>query len=763
MRCYLEDQWAVTHANLHNSLAVGNALSEWLSAPDDVFRDKHGHEKTEVLMRWDRELDDIPGKAQLEIREFHDFRVSDEENNHPTWKLVTVKESVANGAYLGELTGHVDFKEHYQRDPSNRWPLLRHPEPFVFFHPRLPIYIDARNEGTELRYVRRSCVPNARLQVLVTNQKDYRFCFMATQQIDPDMEVAVGWDTSDGLPELMRRSQNGISESDMDHLSSWVSTVLANCGPCACQLPASDCRMSRFDRRGMLPDFEQEAQSLKMPKAKRKKAGLHISPLNTHVNSRSGSEARKGDLDDEPTDSRSASGSAGRGSASRDITPSTHYSHNGSLSTMPELSERERKKVAKEEEMFRRQEEEQQIGKHNKKKRNSGSTLNTPSATSSKQLGFGGSSRYADAGTSKQTGLPTTRPGRRPKGPNAPKTPSKNVITRVVKRPKPDYVDSGVQCDMDKEEAERRVPSLSSRRPFLSTTQRLLQRCALNNARRRGPVASTDVTKSTEDPPKMGVDQPVSEQPHTPKASSPMDTVPERQRGPEPELEPEPEPVPKHEASKDTKMEEANSGEQALAGHTEPAEAQNPVKQDGPNVSSFRRTDPPEPPWPSQTSHLIREMPASPFFLQKPPTMHLQMPPPPSNPFSGPQSASLSADTPNSITGSLLLSPASVTGPGSAAFLSPAVNAAVTPSPAKKKLSLSEYSKRSKLKEKENEASKAERESSPASTASGPVVQPPQLSSSDMTKAAEGGTAIVEDVHMEDAAGENPSTATAKA
>ena len=741
MRCYLDDQWTVTHANLHNSIGVTNALSEWLSAPEDYFRDTHGLDKREVLMRWDGDLDDIPGKPQLEIQQEHDDRLRDDDNNCPMWKVVTVKDAVANGGYIGELKGHVGFKDEYQQDPSNRWSLLHHPEPFVFFHPRLPIHIDARNEGTELRYVRRSCNPNAKLQILVTDQTDYRFCFMATQQIEPGMEVAVSWDTSDGLPELMRRGQSGLSGRDLHQLSSWVSTVLANCGPCACQ--SHQCLMFRFDRRGELLNDQDEAQPIRMPKAKRKKAAQHISPLNTQLNSRSGSEARKVDVEDDPTDSRSTPGSAGRDSASRDITPNTHYSHSGSLSAVPELSERERKKLAKEEEMFRRQEEERNGVKGKKKRNSGGSSLNTPNATSSKQLGFGGSSKYTDAGTSKQTGLPSAKPGRRQKSSSMQKTPPK-TITRTVKRPKPEYVHAEVQCDMDKEDAEKRAQASQPRRPFLSTTQRLLQRCALNNARRKGPAAVAEAVKLMQIDDKMQVDRPTC-------ATSPTKpSIPEIAQ-----VDPPPD------ASKDMDMKDASSDDRPAS--PVPVEASQKraeeISPSSPGHHHQHPTHPSAPPWPSQAAHSLADAPVTSPLPQKPPEMHIQMPPPPANPFAGAPPTS-SNESPNNLTGPVMQSPMTLS--ASTPIFSPSVTAAVTASPARKKMSLSDYTKQKKAKVQEtSETVKADRESSPVSaTAEAPILHP---TASELAKVMESGSAIAEDdIKMEDV-GEGATTATTKA
>ncbi|CAK4031983.1 SET domain-containing 3 [Lecanosticta acicola] len=730
LQCYQDDDWKVTDANLYNSIAVTNSLSAWLNCHEDEFRTAHKQEKGDVLMRWDGNLDDIPGKAQIQIVQNHDESVQ-YQGLFPAWKTVTVQEPVPSGAYIGELKGHVGFKKEYQDE--NRWSTLRHPEPFVFFHPKLPIFIDARNEGTELRYIRRSCMPNARLQALITENVNYHFCFMATQQIEPGTEVAVGWDTADGLPELASRS--GYSDNELEILSAWVSTALANCGPCACSLPEKECMMSRFDRR--IKGLSEESRP---PKPKKRKAGQHISPLNTHVNSRSGSEARKVDVEDDGTDSRSTSGSAGRGSASRDITPNTHYSTNGHYSGKPELSERERKKLAKEEEIFRRQEEEQ-AGKQAKKKRNSGgSNLNTPSATTSKQLGFppNNVSRYVDAVTSRQAGLPAKGgPGRKPKAQKAPARP----VTRVVKRAKPAYVNAEAQCDMDKEDADRRAATPSTRRPFISTRQRLLNLCAQRNAQllstRRAREATASPVSITQ-PVKMEVDHRAAVVLGDPPSPAPAPAMPAENAQSHPS---------EHEAFNDVEMEDAPASEETK---TAPSTSQvdTPPKEVSDQAKTSLPVEPPAPPWPQEPSSAVSAEVELSATSHKPANMHLQMPPPPTNPFTQP-AAPLSSGTTGSASNSIVQSPATL-GPNS--IFSPSVSAAVAPSPVRKKLSLSDYTRR-KAKDKDNEA-KAERESSPASTTSGPVVPPLQPSSSSEVRAAQDGSAIDEDVRMEDAGGE---------
>ena len=666
-RSHGHDSWKSAHVNLHSSITVRNALSHWLAVDEATFRALHHHDKPEVLMRWDGDLDDIPGKATLELQNIHDERWVGPGGQHPSWKAVTVTDPVASGAYIGELKGEVGFKDRYQDDPSNRWPLLRHPEPYVFFHPRLPIYIDARVEGTHLRFIRRSCTPNAKLQILVTNQTDYRFCFMATQQIDPGMEVAVGWDTSDGLPDMIRRSQNGISPKDMDRLSSWVSTVLANYGPCACQLPEAECRMSRFDRRRFAPPSETPTPLNKRP--------LHMSPLHTTLPSRSGSETRRraaGDMDDEHTDSRSASCSV-----SRDITPHAHYPL---AAPPPEVSQRERKKLAKEEEMFRRQEKEQ-TGKGARKKRHSAGT-----PTASRPPG------------------PAAMPSRPPSSlPHKPLAPPPALLPVQ-------YCSTAVQCDRDREDDDNVAAAAgAASRPYISTVRRLLERCALRYGNSNGHGGGGDDAGATAAPP-------LSPGPTSPDAGDAADAAP-----PRPLIKSEDPPPTPASAS-------ASAQQRPWPDDDDDLSLRHPVPVDTPAAATpdVQMSDlpdephphlpmhPPVPPWPSQHAHAHSSLPlplpaggVGGVGVGVPVRLARARPAPTSVPM--PMSQTDGVPTPPLVQSPAPLAaysstPAPPTSSTSTSTSTPAPGPpprepAITP--LKKKMSLSDYTRRSKAKDRE--------------------------------------------------------------
>jgi hypothetical protein len=753
IRIYRDDEYNVPHTNVPD-IQLYSAMQRWLTNPDECFEVTHGVEPHNVFQRWDGDISIIDGVSTLEVREHRDPTYKGPDGQPAMWRYATVSESLSVHACIGELRGHLTWKEEYIEDPATRWSTLRHPEPFVFLHSQLPICIDARNEGTPVRYIRRSCSPNAELKIIITGPADYHFCFIATREIEPGTEIAIAWDVNSGLSGFNARQNGNVSAKDMSGISSWVSTILANCGPCACNR-GEHCLMNRFDRRD--PDVDPETGTVKPAKqvVRKKKTGPQISPLNTHaVNSRSGSEARKVDVDDEAADSRSTSGSAERGSASRDITPNTHYSANGTA----EMSERERRKLAKVEELFSKQDE-QASSKQSKKKRSSaGSALNTPSATSSKQLGLptSSTSRYADSGTSKQSGLPSTKnsSSKRPKPVATSSTASKESIKRA-RTPRAVYVDSSVQCDMSDEEAAQRPEPPRIRRPFVSLQQRLLQRCARNNTLNRECQLSIRA-KAIEEQSKMDVDASSSaDAQRMPSIHSPEDA-------PKPDANTASSTIPPNDDVDMSEHHPADGTESIIADENTARHDTPPptLKESHADSSSPNHSQPPAHSLAESTSHEAPESDQAPPPDLSPPTrstepsespdMRISMPPPPASPFAATQQHVTNATLNNGIVQSpAALGPAGAAGP----IFSPSVTAAVATGPTRKKLSLSDYTRR---KKEQPSDSKPDRESSPASVASGPtsaaVVPSLQASSSEIKSAQESGSAVVDDdVKMDDA------------
>ncbi|KAI4721169.1 hypothetical protein E4T48_02564 [Aureobasidium sp. EXF-10727] len=664
-----------TETNLMNNIAVTNSLSEWLKDPVVVEKDTNGLSQNDIFLRWDGPFEDMPGRPEVALHWEADPNFTDQAEP-PKWPCLTVEQDISKRTFIGELRGHIGYKEEYMNDPDSRWSSLRHAEPFVFFHPQLPIYIDARQEGTMFRYVRRSCRPNTEIQTIITDGTNYHFCFMATKDLQSGEEITVAWQTDDTIKAMY--AERGVVHGDVPAdikyaIAMWVSNVLANCGPCACN--GEGCLMARFDRRGQpqpVEPTETAAAPIKIPKSRRKKPTNNLSPvdLNRNSHSRSGSEARKVEVEDDMTDVRSVSGSF-RASASRDITPGTHYS-----AVIPEMSEREKKKLMREEEMFRRQEEE---SGRQKKKRHSGTTPLLPQSST-----LSSSKQQSSEPSSSRRGTISKRPSKPGKSDKQSSEPSRPV-----------YVDSSIQCDMDNDDPpEPQMPTPPKKKQYLSVTQRLLRRCASNNLKRKaeGETPDDSPTNGVHTEETMDIDT-VQQSPRSVGAASeatPLSPVSikqvdvnmtEAEQARPASLSPAFGPV-------DADMQDMDEHGRA----TPPPNNQNPSSSYSsaspstvkPGIPSHPPMDPPPPPWPQKDAPSIGEVhPASPEFKPAHPEMHLTMPPSLNSATSPP----LLTQSPSTMTPGLSNIP----------LFSPSVSAAVNPSPARKKLSLSDYTKRNKV------------------------------------------------------------------
>jgi len=725
-----------TNTNIWNSIDVTNSLSNWLKDPEAVERDCQ-HKQMDVFKRWDGPFDEMPGKPEV----CHQTRVDSNftgNGDSITYPCLTVEQEISQHTFIGELLGHVGFKDEYMTDPDSRWESLRHCEPFVFFHPKLPIYIDAREEGSIYRYVRRSCRPNAEMQTIITDATTYHFCFMATKDIMPGEEITVGWEFDDRIRSIyaQRSSVNGEGWAPdvRDQIALWVSNVLANCGPCACS--GQGCPMAFFDRRGqalpiqpgpasvtVLPPSSTPAPSKSAPKSRKRKTAHQVVPDEVlRNNSRSGSEVRKADQEDDMTDSRSVSGSY-RGSASRDITPGTHYS-----ALVPELSEREKKKLMREEEMFKKQEEDRN---RQRKKRNSGGiNPNIPGHHTSvccheiidaakhsltnvpqKRLDNTAVGGYVDAGTvsrnsANSTRLPASsrRNGKQPASARASAKPSAKLP------PKPVYKDMAVQCDMDMDEAAARpLVTPPKQKRYLSVTQRLLRRCASNNFKRKVESPAPDDNKVTLPPQgdTMDIDKDETPGPDAETAEVlPLSPISDKVKGlgavgiVAPTLSPA-------FGNHDIEMKDGDEQEeQATSPSHHVLPPANPVTS-SPTAERARPTshppmDPPPPPWPSEPNEAIEASSSSPILSR--PVLNVSVPAPSEIPFS--TSAGTVVQSP----------PALAHGTVPVPILQPTMSASLNPSPiARKKMSLSDYTKRNKAQRHESDSGVlSHRESSPA-------------------------------------------------
>ncbi|KAK2732440.1 hypothetical protein FQN55_004099 [Onygenales sp. PD_40] len=448
-------------SNLFDTLKLATDLSSWVQDKDALDAVTNGRNATEVFTRLDAPLD--PSRWPTISKQSLTQQDVEYDGKHPSWRFLTVESDVHKDQIIGEVKGKVGHFRDYCLDPNSRWKDLRHPEPFVFFHPQLPIYIDSRKEGSQLRYIRRSCRPNVTMKTFITNDTEYHFCFVANQEISAKSEITTSWYLDPQIfPSNGIVKQEGPNDGVSDVAAACISNVLSNFGGCACDSSGRPCRLAKIDCRQRPKPLEPTKQM--NGRRKKSKAKNIISPVNTGpaTDSRAGSEIGKVHEDDERLESRSTSTSRDH-PRSRDLTPTSHSPTDLVGSTTGELSAREKRKIAAAEKKFEQLEQDQQHPQK-KKKRNSGvSQSKTPRLETA-------NSRRSSSSPRKRSPMSATPRGSQKK-PSRSSTPSVGSPLRH-----PHYVDSQMQTDPDENDPDFVPPKPPPRSPYVPLTMRLFKR-----------------------------------------------------------------------------------------------------------------------------------------------------------------------------------------------------------------------------------------------------------------------------------------------
>ncbi|KAL1598840.1 SET domain-containing protein 3 [Paraconiothyrium brasiliense] len=691
MNLYRQAEPPSTDTNSFTDLRVTNDIASWLNDRDALAEATEGKTPADVFQRIDQSIEDMEKSlAPVVIKQTEEDHNTKAYGLHPQWHLIIVETPVAKEGFIGELKGRIGRKDDYYNDPANRWQLLQHPEPFVFFPPHLPIYIDTRHEGTILRYARRSCNPNMEMKILTQGpESGAHFCFLATRDIEPGEELTVGWNINDSImKQLVKVVTNGdIKKEGLKKIQPWIACVLANFGGCACDNGSGHECLLQLARR-TASTYAEPAQPSKTARGRKTKK-IQVSPLSTGhaTNSRAGSEAIHRDAqDDENGDSRSTSGS--HKSSSRDITPATHFSLDESNGKM---SERERRKLQQQERLFEQMDyDEQHKGKRGKRN-SAGSTLNTPSLSSSKQLGHNEPSPSSRHPREHSNGVARKASGG-----------SSRTNGRVPSKPKPVYTDSSTQTEDKMAVTDAPAPSTRPTRPHVSFKRRLLQQAQDDKIQRErirsasvklemNSPALKDVTSTKPSPtaPSIPLEEPAAMDISTDTATDfkPQDPTTAEESTPTPSI--------------DVDMKDAE-----VMAAPKPSTPKVEETPDAPSTNLSPTTSHPfiqprAPPWATSTAPADAE--PHPVPQQHNTTeMRLELPNPTLIIPASTTGATLGA-TPTAITGSAV---AQSPGVGTALSpFSPAVTSAVTPGPARKKLSLSDYtSRRAKLAQQSSTA-----------------------------------------------------------
>ncbi|KAL2258089.1 hypothetical protein VTK26DRAFT_8734 [Humicola hyalothermophila] len=407
---YNEQAAHIVSTNSFAGLQVSNAMSAWLRDPDKLQKET-GCTYDDVFRSLPSDIESIRIKPDIE-----QTKKVVSPGTVLQWQCLKASSAIEKDLPLMEVNGQIGFQATYCADPENRWDEFTSPLPFVLFHPLLPLYIDTRREGSEARFVRRSCRPNAVLETYLSAGSEYHFWLVSDRQISAKEQITIPWDfrlpTKDkkrilrvlglGDDTVNPHTELCKDEDEYQKLASWLHVVLSEHGGCACDL-GTECAFARFHRNHLAKGKARPNPS--KPKKRKTKAQHTISPTSTgHANnSRAPSE---GHLEDVPeNDRRSVSSSSRSKPPSRDLTPTARQGSFDTLGILTEPTDRDKRKVAMVEDTFRRMEQQQQQPR--KRKRASDGTgasqskaSKTGSATQTPNLPHGFSERsYVDAGT----------------------------------------------------------------------------------------------------------------------------------------------------------------------------------------------------------------------------------------------------------------------------------------------------------------------------------------------------------------------------
>ncbi|KAF4126479.1 uncharacterized protein GMORB2_0215 [Geosmithia morbida] len=657
---YSEHNVPDTQNNAFASLAIPTALSRWLRDPETLKKEV-GRSHAEVFQ-------DVASvaegkKPKLEVK---DILTPVEPGRTLRLRFLKSATPVEKDVPLIELNGEIGFQKDYCSEPGNLWANISSPLPFVFFHPVLPLYIDTRKEGSLARYVRRSCKPNAQLDTYL-HESEYHFWLVSDRYIAAHEQITLPWDfrlkkdVSARWLQLLGLSDDdgpARSEPDMDEaeyiaISNWIDHILSEYGGCACELE-NNCAFARFHRHYLHGRSNGAVRPNGSKKKQRKQRTHTISPTSTGHASRAPSEGHPEDGLDQDTISQSGSRSK---PSSRDPTPNRQGSLDR-LGILTEPTDRDKRKVAMVEDSFRRMEQQQPP---RKKKRVSDGTS---SSSKSRQLHTSVSGgQYVDTGAGRsKSGSPSTVNS--PTFTDVFKTPRPHSVTgrsrHTSANPRPVYCNAAIQTDPVEGEWFSSPPKAAApRRRVISLAQRLLDNRKKQRAdeeRRRQQSLAHEASPG----PAMEIDSPT--QPNKPLPDTGTSTA-------------------------------ADAGNATVTSDSGDTNAPSKTTQPDHAKAEDAPTEISPPTVPDSAVDPVK---------MKPSDLQVQMPPVPT--FDGNIASSLSAATPQSTTSSVVQPPFPPNLSGAA------VNGAnAQPSPAKKKLSLSDYTKRSMNKAKTPVVSTASR------------------------------------------------------
>lgn len=697
----------IVHTNSFASLQVSNAISVWLRDHNKLQKET-GWTYADIFQPLPPNIDELKRPVDIELS-----RKPLGQGTVASWKCLKAPSAIAHNVPLVELNGQIGIQSSYCADPDSRWQELTSPLPYVFFHPMLPLYIDTRKEGSQARYIRRSCRPNAMLETYLSDGFELHFWIVTDRHVAAKEEITLPWDfrfPNENKSRMLRvlglsdedtsaHAESSVDDGEYQALTSWLHNILSEYGGCACNL-GPECAFARF-HRNHLSKVQTPTNPPKIKKRKTKTQSSSTIGTNPATDSRAASEGHPEDAPE--NDRRSVSGSARSKPPSRDLTPTARQGSFDTLGILTEPTDRDKRKVSMIEETFRRIELQQQPTKK-RKARSSDATITSKkgskssTATQTTNATNGADERHCHfANGETATTSKATSPAASAKSHRVTKTKkasSRKGSVAVVSHPapappvrlpsRPKYAEAATQTTPDSEAIPAPLPVRPMRR-IVSVMERISRHYRFLAEQRR----KERLLKQAAAPVPMEVDSPKEDKVAASISGSVQDTTSERSS-------------PAKTVTSDVEM------------------------TDAPTVSA---------------SHSKVGQSSSVATVPKSKPVDLKVPMPPVPPFPSSTSLASTSSTPLSAGTSVAQSPFSVTGLPSPFGPPSASGLTATPSPIKKKLSLSDYTK-----SRMNKAAAARPSVSTPSLKPIPALDEPKSTTSDDNGGAASGSPTTEKV-----------------
>ena len=109
-------------------------------------------------------------------------------------KAVFADAQLPADAYVGELRGLMQLRSAFEDALPRAQALSKRPCPYVFFHHQVDLCCDAREKGSAMRFVRRTCNPNAEVRLRQSNGH-LALGLFTMHDVAKDDEITIAFDT----------------------------------------------------------------------------------------------------------------------------------------------------------------------------------------------------------------------------------------------------------------------------------------------------------------------------------------------------------------------------------------------------------------------------------------------------------------------------------------------------------------------------------------------------------------------------------------